>query len=130
MFFDSPIFQLKGQLGFSWKKGNAVFSRMSFSRGLKRLCSRVGLTYLSPHKLRNGHGVFGVKAATSIEEFKAFSQNMMHESMEITDRLYGRLAGDDVREVILGFPREGRREHYMEDILKEFKAFLDSKDGL
>ena len=40
------------------------------------------------------------KKADSYEHSKAFSQNMMHESMEIAEHLYGNLAGEIVRRII------------------------------
>lgn len=104
--------------------GSTESRRMSFSRGLKRLCKKAKLVYKSPHKLRNGHGVFGVKAARTIEEFKAFSQNMMHESMGITDRLYGRLAGDDVRNAISGLRQDEADEKTTEELFIQFSQFL------
>lgn len=96
--------------------------RMSFSRSLKRFCSQADIPYRSPHKLRNGHGVFGVKAAKTVEDFKAFSQNMMHESMEITDRLYGRLASDEVKNTIqnLGIDNPNQDD---QELFRQFLAY-------
>lgn len=110
------------------KVGNAESRRISFSRGLKRLCWQARLPYKPPHKLRNGHGVFGVKATKTIEEFKAFSQNMMHENMEITDRLYGRLGLDDVKRVVSGLKISNKEDESDEDILREFLKFKRQKD--
>ena len=116
--------------GMEWTSlnvlGSAESRRMSFSRGLKRLCRRSGVEYKSPHKLRNGHGVFGVKTAKTIEEFKAFSQNMMHESMEITDRLYGKLATNDIKYVISRFG-ESDLENNEDRLLAQFSEFLKWK---
>ena len=103
--------------------GSSESRRMSFSRGLRRLCKQSGVDYLSPHKIRNGHGVYGVKSVTSIEEFKAFSQNMMHESMEITDRLYGRLARNDVRKVISSLGGNQKAEPVDEELFEQFLEF-------
>jgi hypothetical protein len=62
------------------------------------------------------------KATETIEKFIVFSQTMMHESMEITDRLYAGLASDDVKEVIsnLGGKVEGGED---EELFKQFIAF-------
>mgnify|MGYP001590219111 CR=1 FL=1 len=67
---------------------------------LRIICALAGVAYLSPHKLRHGHVVYGLKAANSKAEWKAVSQNVMHSSLEITDRIYGRLVDDDVRNII------------------------------
>ena len=113
--------------GMKWNlaknQGTIEAKRMSFSRGLKRICKQVGIEYKSPHKLRNGHGVFGVKAAKTIEDFKAFSQNMMHESMEITDRLYGRLAGDNVKMKISTMSIQSDQNGTDEELFNQFMAF-------
>lgn len=75
----------------------------TFVAGLKVLCDRAGVDYLSPHKLRHGHGVYGVKNAKDISELKAISQNLMHENIGITDGIYGKLADDDLSEIISKF---------------------------
>jgi site-specific recombinase XerD len=77
-------------------EGIAILRRRNFARYLKGLCKQAGLAYRSPHKLRHGHAVYGVKHARNMEELKAVSQNLMHSSISITDGLYGRLTADDV----------------------------------
>ena len=117
--------------GTAWgnfeEMGSTESRRMSFSRGLKRMCKRANLSYKSPHKLRNGHGVFGVKAAKTIKEFKSFSQNMMHSNMQITDSLYGHLANDEVKETILGFGIQAESKNENE-LFEEFLAFKRWQD--
>jgi integrase/recombinase XerD len=118
--------------GMSWKNGGmgkTESRRVAFSRGLKRFCERAGVDYKSPHKLRNGHGVYGVKNAKTTEKFKAFSQNMMHESMEITDRLYAGLASDDVREIIssMGGEVESKKDEELFKHFIAFKKWMDEK---
>lgn len=68
----------------------------SIRRYLKRICVRAGVDYLSPHKLRHGHAVWALKQCRTMDEFKAVSQNLMHESMGVTDSVYGELVRDDV----------------------------------
>lgn len=67
---------------------------------VRLICQRAGVEYQSPHKLRHGHVVWGLKRARTIEELKAISQNVMHSSITITDGTYGNLVRDDVRLVI------------------------------
>lgn len=71
-------------------------------KALRRLCKRAEIPYLSPHKMRHGHIVYGIKNAHNLAELKAISQNVMHESVDITDRIYGGLSGADVQQVISG----------------------------
>jgi site-specific recombinase XerD len=67
---------------------------------LRIACYRAGVPYLSPHKLRHGFVVHAIKQARTMAELKAISQNVMHASVTITDQVYGRLVGDDVRQII------------------------------
>lgn len=113
--------------GANWlpdqKTGNSDSRRISFSKSLKRFCKLARIPYLSPHKLRNGHGVYVVKQAEDIEEFKAYSQNMMHGSMEITDRLYGQLSGDDVKAVVTGKKEKTENDKHL--LFQEFMNWMD-----
>ena len=59
--------------------------------------ARANFAYHSPHKLRHRHAVQAIGNATTIADFKAVSQNLMHASPSITDRVYGVLQGDDIR---------------------------------
>ncbi len=97
--------------------------RLSCSRSLRRFCKLAGIPYRSPHKLRNGHGVFGVKVAENLERYKAFSQNMMHGSMDITDRLYGNLAREDVKNAISSLGGDDPLDIGDGETLKEFREF-------
>jgi len=74
-----------------------VGRRELVARGLARLCARANIAYHSPHKLRHGHAVHAIGNATTIADLKAVSQNLMHASLSITDRVYGVLQGDDIR---------------------------------
>ena len=90
------------------------------------MCKQAKIEYRSPHKIRNGHGVYAVKQAEDIEEFKAYSQNMMHRSMEITDRLYGRLGGDDVKAVVTG--RKQQVNGVNETLFQDFLSWYEGKN--
>jgi hypothetical protein len=74
-----------------------VGRRELVARGLARLCARANIDYHSPHKLRHGHAVYAIGNATTIADFEAVSQNLMHASLGITDRVYGVLQGEDVQ---------------------------------
>ncbi len=50
------------------EEGRTESRRMAYSRGLKRMCKRANIEYKSPHKIRHGYGVYGVKHARTIEE--------------------------------------------------------------
>ena len=78
---------------------NAMYS------GMRELCDTLGIEWKSPHKIRHGHGVYGVKRARTMAEYRALSQNMMHESTNTTDKYTGFL-NDEVGQIIGGFTEE------------------------
>ncbi len=78
---------------------NAMYS------GMRELCDTLGIEWKSPHKIRHGHGVYGVKHARTMAEYRALSQNMMHESTNTTDKYTGFL-NDEVGQIIGGFTEE------------------------
>jgi len=80
--------------------------RNQLVENMKTICELAGVEYKSPHKLRHGHAIYGVKHARTIAELKAVSQNLMHSSIQITDGIYGNLSGDDTRRIIGGLATE------------------------
>jgi len=83
-----------------------------------------GIPYRSPHKVRNGHGVYITKKSENIGEFKSFSLNMMHSSMQTTDSLYGQLANDEVGATISNLGNST----LLEDEEKLYSEFLKFKN--
>ena len=67
---------------------------------VRLICQKAGVPYLSPHKVRHGHTVYGLKRAQNVAQLKAISQNIMHASIVTTDQIYGRLVNDDVQDII------------------------------
>lgn len=101
--------QMNG-LGMAFDLERPAGENRSFARRLKRLCGRAGLAYLSPHKLRHGHAVWALQHAAGVGDLKAISQNLMHSSIATTDRIYGELAAQDVRDRIAGLVERGGGE--------------------
>jgi site-specific recombinase XerD len=65
----------------------------SFSRRLKLLCGKAGISHRSPHKLRHGHAVWLMRRAKGMADLKAISQNLMHASISTTERNNGKGPG-------------------------------------
>lgn len=105
----APIRRDRGSFGQFYITGGKAspYRSKELRREMQKLCNRAGVPFLSAHKLRHGHAVFGIKNAQNIKELKAVSQNLMHSSISITDGIYGKLAGDDFTETIarLGNPQ-------------------------
>ncbi|MBN2554607.1 MAG: hypothetical protein JXA97_01605 [Anaerolineales bacterium] len=66
-------------------------------RNLEDWMERVGLPYHSPHKFRHGHIQYLVMNAEDRGDLKAISENVMHESVEFTDRVYSRINDETVQ---------------------------------
>lgn len=93
-------------------------------RNLRAWLERVGLSYHSPHEFRHGHIHFGVKHAKDMADLKAVSLNAMHSSITITDRVYSRLEGSDVKKRIQTLGEDGDSE---DEIIQEFREFLKQR---
>jgi integrase len=85
--------------------GNEKDRENLFRKSLHDVCESAGVAYKSPHKIRHGFGVYGVKNAKDMGQMKAISQNMMHANMGITDGLYGKLAEEDLGDIMSSFGR-------------------------
>ncbi len=84
-------------------KGNYNGRTETFDKGLRHLCELSGVPYKSPHKIRHGHGVYGMKNSKDMGQLKAISQNLMHANIGITDGIYGKLAEEDLAEILSNF---------------------------
>lgn len=62
-----------------------------FNRRLKPLLVLAVVELRSSHKFRHGHAVFGLQYARTLADYKAVSQNLMHENIQITDSIYADL---------------------------------------
>lgn len=94
----------------AYKSTAAGGRRTNLARGMRQICASAGVEYKSPHKLRHGHAVYGIKAVKDLKGLKAVSQNLMHSSVSITDGLYGNLVEDDVHELIHSLGGDGAND--------------------
>lgn len=85
---DPPPFTNSGEPELISSDSTPLGRRNALYKGLYKLCKLAGIPYRSPHKLRHGHAVYGIKHARDMKEFKAISQNLMHGSISITDGIY------------------------------------------
>lgn len=98
-----PAEPVKGDVNKSTSDIHSVTA--TFYKNLEKLCLMAGVDYKSAHAFRYGHINFGMSHAKNMQEFKAVSLNVMHGSMDITDKIYSRMNIDTVNETItnLGF---------------------------
>ena len=59
-----------------------------------------GLQYFNPHSLRSTLALFGQQVCQTVEEYKAWSQNLGHEDVLTTFRSYGEVGMQRQRELI------------------------------
>lgn len=78
----------------------AVGRTSTIEDDVRLICERANLHYQPPHKLRHGHIMYARSLARTPEEIKAVSQNAMHANSIITDQVYGKLTGNNVRNLI------------------------------
>ena len=104
--------------------------RMACVEGMKRLCTLAHVPYKSPHKLRHGHAVFGIKHAHDMRELKAVSQNLMHSSISITDGIYGNLNNNDMMETIAGLASNPEGSSNLRTILQLMAKLQSNPDWL
>lgn len=90
-----------------------------------------GLPYYNPHSLRSTLVKLGQVRCHTVEDFKAWSQNLGHEGVLTTLHSYGTVAADRQSEIIkqLGEPRRQPAEagHVLEKVLQTIReAGLDT----
>ncbi|MBI2331334.1 MAG: hypothetical protein HYU84_04080, partial [Chloroflexi bacterium] len=93
-------------------------------RDFKRWLTSVDLPYHSPHACRYGHIHYGLKRSKNIADFKAVSMNVMHSSIQITDRVYSVLGDSEVMERISSFV-DHPEQLGDNELLSMFKQFLE-----
>jgi integrase len=74
-------------------------------RNFRKWLHEHGLSYHSPHKFRHGHVQYGLQRAKNIADFKAISMNVMHASMEATDRYYSTFRQEELKRRITALSR-------------------------
>jgi integrase len=92
--FYTLIDPISGEISADQAPGEHRSSNLA--RRLRKLCERAGIEYASPHRIRHGHVVYAMSFCTSMDELKAVSQNVMHESVVTTESIYGDLPSDTV----------------------------------
>jgi integrase len=97
---------------------------------LKLLFLLVDLEVKSPHKFRHGHAVYGLLHAQTMADYKAVSMNLMHDSIEITDRTYAPMLSSDVQKRISGLTSNGVSDLSVEPSSRnpEFENYLSQLD--
>jgi integrase len=75
---------------------------VAIGKRLRKLFDLAGLRAKSPHKFRHGHAVWALQHASTMADYKAVSQNLMHSDVRITDSIYAPLLTSEVQQRITG----------------------------
>jgi integrase len=98
----------------------------NFRKRLAKLSKTIGFDIKSAHKFRHGHAVYGLLHAKCMADYHAISRNLMHESIETTDKIYAGLNHDDLKARITGLSKIVA--NMPDDDLRQFLAKLDEND--
>ena len=96
---------------------------------LKYLFQTVGLKYKSAHKHRHGHAVYAILSAKTMAQYKAISQNLMHEDIKVTDTRYAWLNSKEIQNQILNLKVNTSDSDGIDTDLEAYLSSL-SKAGL
>jgi len=95
----TPVINHWGEQTLSTQPAGA-HRNIAIAKRLRAVFALAGLPYKSPHKFRHGHAVHALRCARSMADYKAISQNLMHDDIRITDETYASLLNDEVQERI------------------------------
>ena len=84
-----------GEKSFSNKPPGKNRSQ-ALSKRLKKLFTKAGLPYKSPHKFRRGHIIYGFHHAKDMTDYKAVSENAMHENIKTTEAYYAKISNEEI----------------------------------
>lgn len=102
------------------------FRHKSLYNGFRSLCAKAGIEYKSPHKLRHGHAVHGIKNVNDMAGLKKISQNLMHGSIMITDSIYAELTSDDIGKTITAIGEGVIEKPDQKELLSKLMEFIKS----
>lgn len=91
----------------------------------KQTFENAGLKYYTPHTFRNTLVQLGEKICTSPEEFKAWSQNLGHESPLTTFISYGQVSTHRQGELIKNVGKGKKEDGVSHDLLQKIWSKLD-----
>lgn len=116
-------FEAVGLLKEHWSNANPI------RKGFKKAFEAAGFPYFNPHSFRNTLVRLGENLCRTPEEFKAWSQNLGHESVLTSFYSYGDVPDYKQAELLrkLSEPVESTSSE-MEDKFKQFMAFQEMMD--
>jgi integrase/recombinase XerD len=103
-----------------WSTANAVRSIF------REACARAGIAYFNPHLMRNTLVQLAYELRLDAESFKAWSQNLGHESCLTTFSSYGTIPPARQAEIIRGLAKsDNRPESVSPELLRRIAAQIE-----
>jgi integrase len=103
-----------------WSNANAVRSIF------REACARAGIAYFNPHLMRNTLVQLAYELRLDAESFKAWSQNLGHESCLTTFSSYGTIPPARQAEIIRGLAKsDNRPEAVSPELLRRIAAQIE-----
>jgi integrase len=122
---DDLAFRVVGLDRKPWANANPV--RAIF----KEACARAGLPYFNPHSIRNTLVQLAYERKLDAERFKAWSQNLGHESCLTTFSSYGEIPPNRQAEIIRGLakPDEAFPDQHSLNLLRRLAERIESSSA-
>ena len=99
------------------------------TRSLKTWLTNSGQDYHSPHKFRHGHIHYGLERCKTQADFKAISENVLHESTSTTDQYYSNHGDQELKNRIDQIGGNNKKSSANSELFKEFELFLAWKEA-
>lgn len=133
---DDPLFPATlVKLGIDHQFEAAGLSRIHWSSAtpirmiFKVAFTRAGLPYFNPHTFRRTLAQLGERLCRTPEEFKAWSQNLGHETVLTTFSSYGEVARERQANLIRQLGQVKSPTTYPKDALDQLVRFLQTQDS-
>ncbi len=111
-------FQTKGLSRNHWANADPV------RRVFKQAFDAAGMPYFNPHSFRHALVRLGERVCKNPEEFKAWSQNLGHESPLTTFTSYGQVSAHRQAEIIIGLANGASAEDDQAELVRKFADFI------
>jgi integrase len=98
------------------------------AKRMRILFPLAGIPYKSPHKFRHGNAVFALQRAKTMGDYKAISQNLMHNDIRVTDAIYAPLLGDEIGSRIKSLTKDSSANEMVDGELGAVLGKLSKKD--
>ena len=95
----------------------------------KNSFQHAGISYFNPHSFRDTLVILGEQICKTPEQFKAWSQNLGHESPLTTFTSYGKVSLHRQDELVRGAGKQDAQDEKIDRVLK-FMALMEGRSAM